>query len=381
MKDITELRAEIDAVDSQIIELFRQRMEISEGVAAYKQAVGKPIYDPERERRKLVEIAKEAGPDLRTGAIMLFSTLFELSSAHQMKVMNKRTALTEQVRHAIDHSPKRFPEYPSVACQGVAGAYSQIACSKLFRMPDISYFPNFEDVFNAIENGLCEYGLLPVENSTAGIVNKIYDLLVQHRCYIVRSVRLKIDHCLLVKPGTRLEDIKEIFSHEQAINQCAGFLKTLPGVKVTVKENTATSAKMVARSERNDVAALSSHACAQLYGLEGLKASVQDKGNNYTRFICISKDLEIFPGADRTSIMCVVPHRPGSLYKVLSRFSALGLNLQKLESRPIPDRDFEFMMFMDFDAPVNSEELVQVLGEMETLCEDFRYFGSYSEMV
>ena len=381
MKDITELRAEIDAVDSQIIELFRQRMEISEGVAAYKQAVGKPIYDPERERRKLVEIAKEAGPDLRTGAIMLFSTLFELSSAHQMKVMNKRTALTEQVRHAIDHSPKRFPEYPSVACQGVAGAYSQIACSKLFRMPDISYFPNFEDVFNAIENGLCEYGLLPVENSTAGIVNKIYDLLVQHRCYIVRSVRLKIDHCLLVKPGTRLEDVKEIFSHEQAINQCAGFLKTLPGVKVTVKENTATSAKMVARSERNDVAALSSHACAQLYGLECLKASGQDKGNNYTRFICISKDLEIFPGADRTSIMCVVPHRPGSLYKVLSRFSALGLNLQKLESRPIPDRDFEFMMFMDFDAPVNSEELVQVLGEMETLCEDFRYFGSYSEMV
>ena len=381
MKDISELRAEIDAVDSQIIELFRQRMAISEGVAEYKQSVGKPIYDPERERQKLVKIAKDAGPELRTGAMMLFSTLFELSSAHQMKVMNKRTSLTEQVSHAIDCSPKRFPEYPSVACQGVAGAYSQIACSKLFRMPDISYFPAFEDVFNAIENGLCEYGVLPVENSTAGIVNKIYDLLVQHRCYIVRSVRLKIDHCLLVKPGTRLEDIKEIFSHEQAINQCAGFLKTLPGVKVTVKENTAMAAKMVARSERNDVAALSSHACAQLYGLECLKASVQDKGNNYTRFICISKDLQIFPGADRTSIMCVVPHRPGSLYKVLSRFSALGLNLQKLESRPIPDRDFEFMMFLDFDAPVNSEELVQVLGEMEALCEDFRYFGSYSEMV
>jgi len=381
MKDITELRAEIDAVDSRIIELFRQRMEISEGVAAYKQAVGKPIYDPERERQKLVKIAQAAGPDLRTGAIMLFSTLFELSSAHQMKVMNKRTDLTDRVAYAIENSPKRFPEYPSVACQGVAGAYSQIACSKLFRMPDISYFPNFEDVFNAIENGLCEYGVLPVENSTAGIVNKIYDLLVQHDCYIVRSVRLKIDHCLLTKPGTRLEDVKEIFSHEQAINQCAGFLKSLPGVKVTVKENTAMAAKMVARSDRNDVAALSSHACAQLYGLDCLKASVQDKGNNYTRFICISKNLEIFPGADRTSIMCVVPHRPGSLYKVLSRFSALGLNLQKLESRPIPDRDFEFMMFMDFDAPMFSDELVQVLAEMETLCEDFRYFGSYSEMV
>lgn len=381
MKDITELRAEIDAVDSQILELFRQRMEISEGVAAYKQAVGKPIYDPERERQKLVKIAKEAGPDLRTGAIMLFSTLFELSSAHQMKTMGKHTDLADSVADAIANGPLRFPEYPSVACQGVAGAYSQIACTKLFRMPDISYFPSFEDVFDAIENGLCEYGVLPVENSTAGIVNKIYDLLVQHNCYIVRSVRLKIDHCLLVKPGTRLEDIKEIYSHEQAINQCAGFLKSLPGVKVTVKPNTAMAAKMVARSERNDVAALSSISCAQLYGLECLKSGVQDKGNNYTRFICISKELEIFPGADRTSIMCVVHHRPGSLVKVLSRFSALGLNLQKLESRPIPDSDFNFMMFMDFDAPMYSEELVQILTELEGLCERFQYLGSYHEVV
>lgn len=381
MKDITELRKEIDAVDSQIIELFRQRMEISEGVAAYKQAVGKPIYDPERERQKLVKIAKDAGPELRTGAVMLFSTLFELSSAHQMKIMNKRTALTERVSYAIEHTPKRFPEYPTVACQGVEGAYSQIACTKLFRLPDISYFGTFDEVFNAIENGVCQYGVLPVENSTAGIVNKIYDLLVQHSCYIVRSVRLKVDHCLLTKPGTKLEDVKEIFSHEQAINQCAGFLKSRPGVKVTVMANTAMAAKMVAESDRTDVAALSSHSCAQLYGLDCLQASVQDKGNNYTRFICISKNLEIYPGADRTSIMCVVPHRPGSLYKVLSRFSALGLNLQKLESRPIPDRDFEFMMFLDFDAPLFSEELVQVLGEMETLCDDFQYFGSYSEMV
>lgn len=381
MKDITQLRAEIDQVDSQIIELFRKRMEISEGVAEYKQAVGKPIYDPERERQKLVQIGKEAGPELRTGAIMLFSTLFELSSTHQMKMMHRPSALADQISYAVEHTPKRFPEYPSVACQGVAGAYSQIACTKLFRVPDITYYSSFEDVFYAIEHGLCEYGVLPVENSTAGIVNKIYDLLVQHNCYIVRSVRLKVDHCLLTKPGTRLGDIREIFSHEQAINQCAGFLKGLDGVKVTVVPNTAMAAKMVARSERNDVAALASHSCAQLYGLECLRSSVQDKGNNYTRFICISKNLEIYPGADRTSIMCVVSHRPGSLNKVLSRFAALGLNLQKLESRPIPDRDFEFRMFMDFDASMYSEELIQVLGEMENLCEDFRYFGSYSEMV
>ena len=190
-----------------------------------------------------------------------------------------------------------------------------------------------------------------------------------------------MDHSLLAKKVIKLSDIKEIFSHEQAINQCAGFLKTLPGVKVTVVENTAMAAKMVAESERTDVAALSSHSCASLYGLDCLASSVQDKGNNFTRFICISKNLEIYPGADRTSIMCVVPHRPGSLFKVLSRFFALGINLVKLESRPIPDRDFEYMMYFDFDTPLYSKEFVQVISELETMCEEFRYFGSYSEIV
>ncbi|MDY4105845.1 MAG: prephenate dehydratase domain-containing protein [Oscillospiraceae bacterium] len=379
--DINELRSQIDGVDKQIIELFRQRMAISEDIAVCKQAAGKPIYDPERERKKLVEVAGLAGEDLRTGAIMLFSTLFDLSSTRQMQVMNKTSDLAERITAAIENTPKQFPQFPLVACQGVEGAYSQIACEKIFRTPNIMYFQNFEGVFSAIENGLCEYGVLPIENSTAGSVNRIYDLMAQHNCYVVRSARLKVDHSLLAKKGTKLGEIKEIFSHEQAINQCAGFLKTLPGVKVTVAENTAMAAKMVAESERSDVAALSSHSCASLYGLDCLASSVQDKGNNYTRFICISKNLEIYPGADRTSIMCVVPHRPGSLFKVLSRFFALGINLVKLESRPIPDRDFEYMMYFDFDTPLYSREFVQVISELETMCEEFRYFGSYSEIV
>lgn len=379
--DIEELRQQIDAVDRQMIELFHKRMRISEGIAEYKQSVGKPIYDPERERKKLVQVAKASDVDVRTGTVMLFSTLFELSSTHQMKIMNKQTSLSGKITEAIENTPKQFPEYPVVACQGVEGAYSQIACGKLFKGADIMYFGDFEAVFSAIESGLCDYGILPIENSTAGSVNKIYDLMARHNCYVVRSTRMKIDHNLLVKPGTRLQDVKEIFSHEQAVNQCAGFLKTLKGVKVTVVENTALAAKMVAESDRSDVAALSSHACASLYGLDCLQASVQDKGNNYTRFICISKNLEIYPGADRTSIMCVVPHRPGSLYRVLGRFFALGINLQKLESRPIPDRDFEYMMYFDFDTPLYSPEFVQVICELESLCEEFRYFGSYSEVV
>ena len=236
-------------------------------------------------------------------------------------------------------------------------------------------------IYAAIEKGLCRYGVIPLENSTAGSVNAVYDLMMQHNFRIVRSVRLKIDHCLLAKPGTKLSDIKEIYSHEQAISQCGRFLQSLPGVTVVRCENTAVAAKRVAESDRTDIAALSSRACVGLYGLESLASSVQDQGNNYTRFICIAKDLEIYPGADRTSLMMVLPHKPGSLYKVLSRFYALGINMNKLESRPLPERDFEFMFYFDLETSVYSPQFQQLMGELPGLCEEFSYLGSYREVV
>ena len=186
---------------------------------------------------------------------------------------------------------------------------------------------------------------------------------------------------MLAKKGAKLEDIKEIYSHEQAINQCSGFLNNLPGVKVIPVENTAVAAKMVAQSDRNDCAALSSRGCAELYNLTCLASSVQDKGNNHTRFICISKNLEIYPGSDKTSIMMVLPHRPGSLYRVLARLYTLGINVTKLESRPIPDREFEFMFYFDLETSIYSEEFVQLMCELDDLCEEFKYLGSYTEVV
>jgi chorismate mutase/prephenate dehydratase len=236
-------------------------------------------------------------------------------------------------------------------------------------------------VFAAIDKGLCRYGVLPLENSTAGSVNRIYDLMMQYDFRIVRSLRVKVDHSLLVKKGVKKQQIREIFSHEQAIRQCAGFLAQMPGVKVTAVANTAQAAKMVAESDRDDVAALSSAACAQLYGLERLAQSVQDQGNNYTRFICITNKTEIYPGADRTSVMMTLAHRPGSLYQVLSRINALGVNLVKLESRPLPDRDFEFMFYFDLETPVYSPAFLQLIGALAQLGETFRYLGSYSELV
>lgn len=243
------------------------------------------------------------------------------------------------------------------------------------------YISNFEGVFAAVDSGMCRYGVLPLENSTAGSVNKIYDLMMKYNFYIVKSLRLKVDHNLLVKPGTEAEDVKEIFSHEQAISQCSEYLKKYPNAKITVCENTAVAAKLVASSERTDVAAISSRNCASLYGLKCIDSAIQDKENNHTRFICISKNLEIYPGSDRTSIMLAIQHKPGELYKILSRFYSLGINLTKLESRPIPERDFEFMFYFDLETSVYSEEFFRIINELGTSCEQFKYLGSYVEVV
>ena len=379
--DIQELRHQIDEIDDQLVELFTQRMAVAANISAYKKERNLPIYVPAREREKLQDVAKKAGVDMANYTQVLYSMIFELSRSYQSKLGDSVSPLYQNITEAIQNTPKLFPQQAMVACQGVEGAYSQIACEKMFKKPGILYFKNFEGVFQAIDKGLCQYGILPIENSTAGSVKKVYDLMIRHSFSIVRTFRLKIDHNLLANPGTTLESIKEVYSHEQAINQCADFLSTLKGIKIIPVENTAIAAEMVANSGRTDVAALSSRSCAELYGLKNLAASVQDKGNNYTRFICISKKLEIYPGADKTSIMMVLDHKPGALYKVLARLYVLGINVTKLESRPLPDRDFEFMFYFDLDTSIYSEEFVQLMCELDDLCEEFQYLGSYSEVV
>ena len=379
--DLNDYRRQIDEIDTQLLALFAQRMEVAAGIAAYKKEHGLPVLDSSRERQKLLDIAAKSPDAVKEYAVSLYSLLFELSRGYQNRVLGVSSDLTEQIAQAIESTPKLFPESAAVACQGVEGAYSQLACDRLFRLPNIFYFSSFDAVFSAIEKGLCQYGVIPLENSTAGSVNAVYDLMMRHHFHIVRSMRLKVDHNLLANPGAQLSGIREIFSHPQAIAQCAAFLQSLSGVKVTPCENTAAAAQRVAQSGRMDAAALSSRSCAELYGLTCLAASVQDQGNNFTRFICISRELEIYPGADRTSLMVVLPHRPGSLYKVLSRFYALGINLNKLESRPMPERSGEFMFYFDLDTPVYSPQFQQLMGELPGLCEEFSYLGSYSEVV
>ena len=379
--DIQDMRKEIDAIDDQLVQLFTQRMDVAARIADYKKAESLPIFVPAREREKLADVAQKAGPEMANYTRVLYSMLFELSRSYQSKRTDTVSPLYTEITQAINNTPKLFPQAPMVACQGVEGAYSQIACEKIFKSPFIMYFKNFEGVFNAIDQGLCQYGILPIENSTAGSVKKVYDLMIRHSFSIVRSFRLKIDHNLLALPGASLEGIHEVYSHEQAINQCSEFLHKHTGIKIIPVENTAVAADMVAKSGRTDVAAISSRSCAELYGLKALATSIQDKGNNYTRFICISKNMEIYPGSDKTSIMMVLNHRPGALYRVMARLYVLGINVTKLESRPLPDRDFEFMFYFDLDTSIYSEEFVQLMCELDDLCEEFKYLGSYSEVV
>ncbi len=378
---IEELRQEIDAIDEELVRLFVKRMGVSAQVADFKKESGRAVLDPSRERRLLERVSELAGEELESQTRVLYNLILSLSRSYQNHRLGFDGALLEKIRTGIKDTAPVFPERAFVACQGVEGAYSQLACDKLFSAANIMFMNSFEGVFNAVDKGLCRYGILPLENSSAGSVNQIYDLMLKYNFHIVRSTRLHVSHVLLAPKGAKLADIKEIYSHEQAIQQCSEFLQGLKGVRVNVCENTAMAAKAVAESGRADVAAISSESCAALYDLEILEHSLPNVDNNYTRFICIAKPLEIYPGAHRTSLMLVLPHKPGALHSILSKFYSLGVNLLKLESRPIPGRDFEFMFYFDIDVSVYSEAFENLLSQLQAESDKFQYLGSYTEVV
>lgn len=378
--DLQEIRAQIDCIDDELVRLFERRMALAGDVAAYKREQGLPVSDRTREREIVSRVTQ--GMDEQNAAYtkVLFSTLFDLSRSAQDRALQGPSALTDAIRAAAENTPREFPSGATVAVQGREGAYSSFACDRLFQRPSIMYFSTFESVFQAVEKGFCRYGILPIENSLYGSVTEVYDLMSKYNFHIARSVRIKIDHALLAKKGTALSDIREIVSHEQALGQCADFIKSLGDVRVTVCSNTAEAARAAAESGRNDIAALASPDCASLYGLSVLKTSVQNSDNNHTRFICISKDIEVYPGANRISLMLTLPHRPGSLYRMMARFAALGLNLTKLESRPIEGLDFEFMFYFDIEADVCAAPVLGLLGDLDRAPETFNFLGAYSEL-
>ena len=377
--ELSEIREKIDTVDEQLLKLFLERMSLAEEVAAYKNEHHLPILNKERERAVLARVTEQSGEKERY-AYHLFSTLFELARSRQAELISAPTRVAAQVKASLEAGSAVFPQTGLVACQGVEGANSQMACDRLLPRGNIVYVKTFEAVVAAVESGLCKFGVLPIENSSNGSVRAVYELLQDHRLSIVRSTRLCIRHELLALPGVKMDDITEIYSHEQAIGQCSHFLEGLNGVRVIPCDNTAAAAKMV--SERGDrhAAAISSHPCAELYGLESVRDDIQDSDNNYTRFICIAKDPVIYAGANRISLVIACDNKPGALYDILSKLAALGINMTKLESCPVTGRNFEFIFFLELEASVLEPGVLPMLEELERSCQNFQFLGNYAEV-
>ncbi len=387
-RDIQDSRAEIDALNRELVEKFCRRMDVAEDVAAYKREHGLPVYDRTREREILADMADLAGEDYRYYAKIFFTVMMDLSKARQSALLAASHAeshpndISRRIERAMADAADIFPDGGLVACQGVEGAYSQIATDRLFSLPRIRYYGTFADVFEAVDSGACTYGVLPIENSTYGTVNEVYDLMQRYKFCIIRSVKLRIDHRLLAKPGTALKNIRAVYSHSQGIGQCRRFLDAHPEIETHVCRNTAEAAAAVAKMNRDDVAAIASESCASLYGLSQIadSATIMNAGRNDTRFICITKDLRVYPGATKISLMVTLPHEPGSLYATLAKFTAQGVNLTKLENRPIEGRDFDMQFYFDFEASPAEPRIRSLLDDLERSCETFAFLGGYSEI-
>ena len=377
--NLDKARSQINGINDEMLKLFLERMELSSHVAKAKAQMGKAIFDAKRERDILDKITAQAGPDMDIYARRFFENLFSLSRTFQAEELFKETVFTKEIEAAVAAAPNLPPQRGTVACCGIFGSNAQMACDKLLPLSQILYVNSFQAVFDAVEEGLAQFGVLPIENSSNGSVKEVYDLLERKHCYIVRGTKQWISHDLLAKEGTRLEDIHTVYSHPQALGQCSEFFAQYPHIKLEPYTNTAMAAQMVAQSEDAGIAAVAAPQCAQLYGLQAVRRSIQNNDNNYTRFICITKDLAVYPGANKISIVTTASHTPGGLGSLLTKFGNMGINLTKIESRPIQGHNFEFLFYLDLEASLVDPRVRALLAELHESQDKFRLLGNYPE--
>lgn len=374
--DLIELRKEIDKIDNQLIPLLTERMELSKKVAQYKIERGIPVLNVERENQ-ILDNVEEKGGEQGVALKSVFATIMEASRALQHKLIGGGAELRSSVINAI-HNKSLTADGKPIACQGVDGAYSGKAGKAMFPDSPVIFHKQFEDVFEAVNQGRARFGVIPVENSTAGSVHESYDLLMKYRFYIIGAYDLKISHCLCAKQDTDYSNIENVYSHPQALSQCNVFLKSFDftGINFT---NTAAAAKFVSESDKTNIAAICSEDAAKKYGLKILKKNIQNVTNNTTRFIVISKELVIDDDASKISLIFSAPHKTGSLYRVLGRFSMAGLNLTKLESRPIANGKFDYYFYVDIMGSVFDESTLDLLCALSDELPEFTFLGNYYE--
>ena len=377
--NLDQLRTDIDKIDRQLLDLFVNRMRLCQQVADYKMQNGLPVFQSKRENEILEKIGDNSPEDLSNSAKLLFSEIMNISKCLQK---NKLTRL-EPVEAA---EPVKKPV---VACPGIKGSYCEQSVYKAFgdNLDRIEYFPSFDDVFEAVDKGKADYGMVALENSTAGGVSDTYDLMGKYDLHIVKRVSIPINHVLAMKKGGDISKLTIILSHEQALHQCAGFIKANPEYKTKEMLNTSIAAKTVADSDDVTLGCICSEGCAKLYGLEPVKRNIVDNSENFTRFICISKKLELPEDADVISICLSLPHTTGSLYRTLTQFAVEGLHILKIESKPLPaqvaelrEENFDVIFYMDFEGNMHSENVAKLLQNLQNDMKYYKLLGNYKDM-
>ena len=367
-----KLREEIDEIDGQLLPLFLRRMDCSQRVAQLKGEAGMPVFSPQREQAILDKVREQGGED-GDAAAALYRSIMAISRAKQHKILQNGGALRELERTV---ARTLHTEGARVVCQGVVGAFSHKAARSFFGEISPSFEPTFQQVFEDVATGSADFGVLPVENSAAGSVTAVYDLILRYRFYIVGAVDVKVEHCLAAGKGTGTPTAAA--SHPQALSQCSGYLKS-HGLKALEWSNTAAAAQYVAQECPPGVAAVCSKEAAREYGLQILQENIQNEAENTTRFIVISKDA-ILPGdAGKISLCFSLPHETGSLSSVLERFAMEGLNLTKIESRPLPGKNFEYDFYLDFTGNIHHPKTLDLICALQDELPRFSFLGNYSE--
>ncbi len=380
MNELDALRQKIDRIDREMVALFAQRMAITQQVGEYKQAHHMPVLDNSRQQQVLAsKAALVEDPGRKADVAQLYESIMAISRRQQRNIVREGSVEPNFARIQAALAQRRLPvSHPTVAYQGEPGAYSEQACINFFG-PQVTTrgLGGFEDVFLALEQGQADYGVVPIENNSTGAIRQIYDLLSQYEFSLVGETTVKVDHCLVAPPGATFDTITHVYSHEQGIFQSEPFLKQHPSWTAVPYLDTAGSGKYVAETGDITKAAICSQRAAQLYGLEILARNVNYSATNTTRFVVVSPRMELRPGADKISTVLTTPHESGCLHEILGIFAVNGLNMVRLESRPIPGKSWEYMFFIEFTGSLTAPGMNGVLRELSQTAADFRVLGNF----
>ena len=376
MKDLKEIRAEIDSVDKELVSLYEKRMALTEQVADYKLSTGKKVFDKAREEEKLEKVTSMVDdPFLKRGTRELFEHLMSMSRKRQYQKLAEKGIMEPIPFEEVVALPDKNIR---IVYQGEEGAYSQMAMQQFFHDTTNSYHvQTWRDAMEAIAKGEADYAVLPIENSTAGIVAGVYDLLQEYNNYIIAETYIKVEHALLGLPGTDLDKVTTVYSHPQGLMQCEGFLEQHKDWNQISQANTAQSAQKVLLEKNPSHVAIASEEAAQVYGLEVLKHKINDLDNNTTRFVIVTNTRKFVKNAKKMSIVFETANEAGTLYNLLSHIIYNGLNMNKIESRPIEGREWEFRFFVDFEGNIDDPRVINALRGIEEESKKIKLLGNY----